>query len=119
MHVVCQLPMITDLRNPNLRARHWDKIEQVLKYKFTEEDPMTLGKLEEMDAFEHNEEIQEVSSQASSEAGLEIILKKVRGFVWRRVIFANFDLANNNWSLVLIWTAADMPNDINLITYLI
>jgi dynein heavy chain len=82
MHVVCQLPMITDLRNPNLRARHLDKIEQVLKYKFTEEDPMTLGKLEEMDAFEHNEEIQEVSSQASSEAGLETILKKVYGHLF-------------------------------------
>lgn len=38
---------------------------------------LTLGLLNELDAFEHAEEIQEVSSQASSEASLEGILKKV------------------------------------------
>ena len=71
------MPVITDLRNPNLKKRHWEVIEDVIEYKFTPEDPMTLGKLDELDAFRHGETIQEVSGQASSEASLESILKKV------------------------------------------
>ena len=69
--------MITDLRNPTLKTRHWEVIEQELDHHFTEEDPLTLGKLIEIDAFEHTEVIQEISGQASSEASLESILKKV------------------------------------------
>lgn len=42
---------------------------------------MTLGLLIELEAFKHTEAIQEVSGQASSEASLEAILKKVRN-VW-------------------------------------
>ena len=38
---------------------------------------MTLGLLIELEAFKHTEAIQEVSGQASSEASLEAILKKV------------------------------------------
>ena len=77
MCALSQLPVITDLRNPTLKPRHIEHIEQVIDYHFTPEDPMTLGKLIEIDAFEHTEKIQEISGQASSEASLESILKKV------------------------------------------
>lgn len=43
----------------------------------TLEDPLTLGKLIEINAFQHEERIQEISGQASSEASLEGILKRV------------------------------------------
>lgn len=69
--------MITDLRNPCLKQRHWDIIEGVLEYKFTPEDPLTLGKLVDINAFKHAETLQEISGQASSEASLEGILRKV------------------------------------------
>ncbi len=78
--------MITDLRNPSLRSRHWEEIETVLDYKFTPEDPITLGKLEEIDAFQHTETIQEISGKASSEASLEAILKKVEDS-WKSLEF--------------------------------
>lgn len=78
--------MVTDLRNPTLKQRHWELIEEVLEYKFTPEDPMTLGKLVEIEAFQHTERIQEVSSQASSENSLESILKKVED-AWKTVDF--------------------------------
>ena len=68
---------MTDLRNPSLKQRHWDNIENVVNHHFSEEEPLTLGLLVEIGAFEHSEEIQEVSSQASSEASLEGILRKV------------------------------------------
>ena len=69
---------MADLRNPSLKPRHWDAIENILNHHFTEEAPLTFGLLVELDAFEFAEDIQEVSSQASSEASLEGILKKVR-----------------------------------------
>ena len=69
--------MITDLRNPTLKQRHWDTIYDTLDYRFTAEDPITLGKLVEIEAFRHTEAIEEISGQASSEASLEAILKKV------------------------------------------
>ncbi|KAH3860157.1 hypothetical protein DPMN_023048 [Dreissena polymorpha] len=72
-----RLPVITDLRNPCLKQRHWDVIENVLEYKFTPEDPLTLGKLTDINAFKHAETLQEISGQASSEASLEGILRKV------------------------------------------
>lgn len=72
-----QLPMITDLRNPTLKPRHWEVIEDVFEFAFTPDEPMTLGRLEQIKAFKYWERIQEISSQASSEASLESILKKV------------------------------------------
>ena len=72
--------MITDLRNPTLKQRHWDQIYAVLEHSFTNEDPLTLGKLVDINAFKHAESLQEISGQASSEASLEAILKKVCRF---------------------------------------
>lgn len=72
-----KMPMITDLRNQALRKRHWDTIYQEIGFIATPEDPLTLGKLIEIDAFDNAERIQEISGQASSEASLELILKKV------------------------------------------
>jgi dynein heavy chain len=69
--------VISDLRNPALKQRHWDTIQQVLEHAFSDEEPLTLGLLENIDAFDHSESIQEISGQASSEASLESLLKKV------------------------------------------
>ena len=69
--------MITDLRNPSLKQRHWNLIEDIISYKFDPEIPITLQLLTELKVFDKAEAIQEVSGQASSEASLEAILKKV------------------------------------------
>nr|XP_015200901.1 PREDICTED: dynein heavy chain 6, axonemal [Lepisosteus oculatus] len=71
-----KLPVISDLRNPCLKQRHWDTIEQIVDAKLVDE-PLSLARLLELNAFEFVEEIQEVSGQASGEASLESILKKV------------------------------------------
>jgi dynein heavy chain len=72
-----QLPVITDLRNPSLKQRHWNLIEDIISHKFDPEIPITLQLLTELEVFDKAEAIQEVSGQASSEASLESILKKV------------------------------------------
>jgi len=70
--------VIANLRNPTLKSRHWEEIEAVLETQFTPEEPLTLGRLVEIDAFYYAEGLEEISGKASSEAGLESILKKVR-----------------------------------------
>lgn len=72
---------MTYLRNPSLKPRHWVKIEEILKTRFTPDMVITLKMLEELQAFQHVEELMEVAGQASSEAGLEGLLKKV-GCQW-------------------------------------
>lgn len=42
------------------------------------EQVLTLKTFEDLNAFQHAEELMEVAGQASSEAGLEALLKKVK-----------------------------------------
>lgn len=77
LKLIFKLPVITYLRNPALRNRHWLKVENILNYKFKPDEPMTLELLEELKVFKYPNEIMEVSGQASSEYGLELLLKKV------------------------------------------
>ncbi|KAI4873222.1 hypothetical protein NFI96_025127 [Prochilodus magdalenae] len=71
-----KLPVISDLRNPCLKARHWEMLESIVGSSLLEE-PLTLYALQELNIFTYSHEIQEVSGQASGEAALEVILKKV------------------------------------------
>ncbi|XP_071825285.1 dynein axonemal heavy chain 6-like isoform X2 [Apostichopus japonicus] len=81
-----QMPVITNLRNPALKQRHWDTIETILNYKFNSEEPLTLGLLTQLSAFQFTEQIEEVAGQASSEAALEALLKKVED-AWKTTEF--------------------------------
>ncbi|XP_053147968.1 dynein axonemal heavy chain 6 isoform X2 [Hemicordylus capensis] len=73
-----KLPVITDLRNPFLKPRHWVILEQIVGAQLVDtENPLTLERLSQINAFEYSQEIQDVSGQASGEASLETILKKV------------------------------------------
>lgn len=75
---VFQLPVINDLRNPTLKPRHWSAIEQTVDALLVDiEIPLTLERLSELHVFDFAQEIQDISGQASGEAALEIILKKV------------------------------------------
>lgn len=53
------------------------KIEDILKTRFAPGVPVTLHVFEDLHAFQYAEELMEVAGQASSEAGLETLLKKV------------------------------------------
>ena len=86
--------MITDLRNPSLKQRHWNLIEDIINHKFDPEVPVTLQLLTELKVFDKAEAIQEVSGQASSEASLEAILKKVcSGTIMLQFTYRSLDFA--------------------------
>jgi dynein heavy chain len=70
-------PTIVDLRNPALKQRHWDKIQEVIGKAINKEDDFNLGKLMEENIFDFKEEISNISSQASSEMALEEMLNKL------------------------------------------
>lgn len=76
-----KLPVITNLRNPCLKQRHWESLENIVQHKFPtgqdEEDKLNIGLLNEWEVFDFGEQIEEVSGQASGEASLETMLKKV------------------------------------------
>ncbi|XP_053520536.1 dynein axonemal heavy chain 6 [Artibeus jamaicensis] len=73
-----RLPVIVDLRNPTLKPRHWTAIEHTVDATLVDlETPLTLERLSELHVFDFAEEIQDISGQASGEAALETILKKV------------------------------------------
>ncbi|CAH1791320.1 unnamed protein product [Owenia fusiformis] len=71
------MPVIVSLRNPSLRPRHWSKIEEVIGKEIQRGNKFTLGKLLEMAIFQHKDKIQDISTTASNEATLEIMLQKV------------------------------------------
>ncbi|KAK4872624.1 hypothetical protein RN001_014653 [Aquatica leii] len=82
-----KLPVVVYLRNPALRQRHWLKIENVLNHKFKAEEMVTLELFEHLHVFNYSEELMELSGQASSEAGLELLLKKIEEG-WKTVEFS-------------------------------
>lgn len=82
-----KLPVVAYLRNPALRQRHWLKIENILGYKFKADEELTLNLLEDLKVFQYPNELMEVSGQASSEAGLEALLKKVEE-AWKSLEFS-------------------------------
>lgn len=69
-----------------MRQRHWVKIESLLNHKFKPDVPVTLELLENLNVFSYPNEFMEVSGQASSEAGLESLLRKVKTFLYEVVI---------------------------------
>ncbi|XP_072930463.1 dynein axonemal heavy chain 6 isoform X2 [Epargyreus clarus] len=81
-----KLPVMSYLRNPALKPRHWVRIEEILHTRFTPDTVVTLEVLEDLQAFQHAEELMEVAGQASSEAGLEALLKKVEE-IWAALEF--------------------------------
>lgn len=70
-------PTIVDLRNPALKSRHWDKVQDTTGKILSRDESFTLGRLLDIRIFEFKEEISQISSQAGSEAALEEMLGKV------------------------------------------
>ncbi|CAH8607108.1 unnamed protein product [Heterobilharzia americana] len=82
-----KLTTIMDLRNPTLKSRHWEMLEDLIGFQMSDlEEPLSLGFLNELKAFQKAEQIQEISGQASSEASLETLLKKVED-AWKSTEF--------------------------------
>nr|CAH7756356.1 unnamed protein product [Callosobruchus chinensis] len=81
-----KLPVVIYLRNPAMKNRHWLKVENLLNHKFKPDEVITLELLENLNVFSYPNELMDISGQASSEAGLEALLKKVEE-AWKTLEF--------------------------------
>ncbi|XP_021708238.1 dynein heavy chain 6, axonemal [Aedes aegypti] len=81
-----KIPVLTYLRNPALKNRHWIKIEQILNKRLAGEEEIYLHTFEDANAFEEDiaNELMEVSNMASAESGLETLLNKVEN-AWKEL----------------------------------
>lgn len=95
-----KMSIITMLRNPNLKNHHWIKIEHILGTTFPTNQSLTLIMLEKLGAFKYGSEIIDVSIQASSEATLEAMLKKVEDS-WKIVNLIVLPYKNTNDIFIL------------------
>lgn len=79
-----KIPVLQCLRSPDLKPRHWLKVEQILDRKLLGVESLSLYTFEDSNAFEGDNAnaIQEISGQASGEAKLENSMKKVDA-IWK------------------------------------
>ena len=77
------MPLITDLRNPAIRQRHWDQLMQECGATFDPHgDDFTLGKVTEIGLHNHDEFIGEMSTNATKELAMEKTLEGIEE-TWR------------------------------------
>ncbi len=81
------VPCCGDLRNTDLQARHWEKIDAVVGRHIEpdpelQEQPLTLGLLLSYGVMDHQEAIQRIATEATQEGVLSKMLIKVQD-VWR------------------------------------
>ncbi|KAL9923028.1 dynein heavy chain 2, axonemal kl-2 [Glossina fuscipes fuscipes] len=81
------LPLITALKNPSMRKRHWDKVRQAVQVDFDENSKkFTLELIIELDFQYYSEEIQDISNAATMELLIENNIKNIAS-VWRKQSF--------------------------------
>jgi dynein heavy chain len=73
------VPVIDALRNPALRERHWNQIEDTIHSKVERGEGFTLGYLLELSVKEYRGEIEQIAVRATQESILEEMLVKVKG----------------------------------------
>nr|XP_055054184.1 LOW QUALITY PROTEIN: dynein axonemal heavy chain 2 [Misgurnus anguillicaudatus] len=72
------VPLITDLRNPAMRERHWDQIRQEVQQPFDPDSAdFTLEKIVSLGLDHHAERINDISGAASKELSIEQALEGI------------------------------------------
>ncbi|XP_013098623.2 dynein axonemal heavy chain 2 [Stomoxys calcitrans] len=81
------LPLITALKNPCMRHRHWDSVRKLMEVNFDENSPkFTLELIIELDFQAFSEDIQDISNAATMELQIENGIKNIAS-IWRKQTF--------------------------------
>lgn len=68
------LPLITDLKNPAMRQRHWKTVKEVVDRDFDENSAeFTLETIAEMQLHNYATQINEISNCATMELAIELV----------------------------------------------
>uniref|UniRef100_A0A2K5ICV1 Dynein axonemal heavy chain 2 n=1 Tax=Colobus angolensis palliatus TaxID=336983 RepID=A0A2K5ICV1_COLAP len=72
------MPLISDLRNPALRERHWDQVRDEIQREFDQEsESFTLEQIVALGMDQHVEKIGEISASATKELAIEVALQNI------------------------------------------
>jgi dynein heavy chain len=71
------MPVILALRNPHMKQRHFDRLRVLIGKDIIDDENLKLNKLLKPEILQLTEKITDVSSVASNEASLEIMLNKI------------------------------------------
>lgn len=80
------LPLISELRDPGMRDRHWDAIKKKVGKDFTVDDKLTLADVFNLNLNKYQEDVEEITDQARQEARMEKTLVKLDE-TWKDVCF--------------------------------
>ncbi|XP_037928394.1 dynein heavy chain 2, axonemal [Teleopsis dalmanni] len=81
------LPLITALKNPCMRKRHWDQVRELMQTDFDETSKkFTLELIIELDFQSFSEEIQDISNAATMELQIENGIKNI-AHIWKTQSF--------------------------------
>ena len=80
------LPIVTDLRNPTLKDRHWDKITTLVGFNIQESENFSLADLIEKGVTKFQEDINVIATAAQQESILEEMMSKVTS-IWEKLTF--------------------------------
>ncbi|XP_039605580.1 dynein heavy chain 2, axonemal [Polypterus senegalus] len=80
------MPLISDLRNPAMRERHWNQIKHEVQRPFDQtSSDFTLEKIVALGLEQHSEKINEISGAASKELSIEQSLEAIAK-TWQSII---------------------------------
>uniref|UniRef100_A0A8C8SM12 Dynein axonemal heavy chain 2 n=1 Tax=Pelusios castaneus TaxID=367368 RepID=A0A8C8SM12_9SAUR len=72
------MPLISDLRNPALRERHWDQVKDLVLRMFDQDaEDFRLENIVELGLDQHVEKISEISGSATKELSIELALQAI------------------------------------------
>ena len=87
------LPLITELRDPAMRERHWTALKVKVQKDFTVNDELLLRDVYNLNLNKYQEDVEEFTDQARQEAKMEKTLNKLEE-TWKDVTF-EFSLHKN------------------------
>jgi dynein heavy chain, axonemal len=85
-NLMTTVPLVSDLRSPAMRPRHWKLLMDATKKPFTMDDKFKLGDLLALELHKFEDEVSEIVDRAQKEDKLESGCAKLKD-VWGKVEF--------------------------------
>ena len=93
------LPLISDLRDPSMRDRHWAALKVKVQKDFTVNEELVLRDVYNLNLNKYVEDVEEITDQARQEAKMEKTLNKLEE-VWKDVTFEFTQHKNTDLKLI-------------------
>lgn len=84
------LPLVSVLRNPGIRARHWEKMAEIIGQPLVLDETTTLSKILDLNLSQHLESFEKISEAATKEFSLQKTLSKMKD-EWETLSFVFVD----------------------------